>query len=233
VVLARRDIGTSYHLSVVVDDAAQGITEVTRGADLFEATDPCPAATPAGPADANLSPSPPDPRRGRQAAGQARRCARAGEISRRRGNPCRPADIRGWSAYRNPWGAMISTSSPVAQGGVETGPPVGVAGRAGLIHQHQQAIAVAIDPHLHQALHMARGFALGPERLRATATSRSPARGQRARHGFRHSSRPSSAPRPWHGPARWRGSGPRHHTLALPGRRAWRPPLQARSAAYL
>jgi glutamyl-Q tRNA(Asp) synthetase len=37
-VLARRDMGTSYHLSVVVDDAAQGITEVTRGADLFEAT---------------------------------------------------------------------------------------------------------------------------------------------------------------------------------------------------
>ena len=38
IVLARRDIGTSYHLSVVVDDAAQGITEVTRGTDLFEAT---------------------------------------------------------------------------------------------------------------------------------------------------------------------------------------------------
>jgi glutamyl-Q tRNA(Asp) synthetase len=38
VVLARRDMGTSYHLSVVVDDAAQGITEVTRGADLFAAT---------------------------------------------------------------------------------------------------------------------------------------------------------------------------------------------------
>ncbi|TVS04873.1 MAG: tRNA glutamyl-Q(34) synthetase GluQRS [Rhodobacteraceae bacterium] len=38
VVLARRDMGTSYHLSVVVDDAAQGITEVTRGVDLFEAT---------------------------------------------------------------------------------------------------------------------------------------------------------------------------------------------------
>jgi glutamyl-Q tRNA(Asp) synthetase len=31
-------MGTSYHLSVVVDDAAQGITHVTRGADLFEAT---------------------------------------------------------------------------------------------------------------------------------------------------------------------------------------------------
>ncbi|WP_439559869.1 tRNA glutamyl-Q(34) synthetase GluQRS [Roseinatronobacter sp.] len=38
VVLSRRDMGTSYHLSVVVDDAAQAITEVTRGADLFEAT---------------------------------------------------------------------------------------------------------------------------------------------------------------------------------------------------
>jgi glutamyl/glutaminyl-tRNA synthetase len=31
-------MGTSYHLSVVVDDAAQGVTHVTRGADLFEAT---------------------------------------------------------------------------------------------------------------------------------------------------------------------------------------------------
>ncbi len=38
VVLARRDMGTSYHLSVVVDDAAQGITHVVRGQDLFEAT---------------------------------------------------------------------------------------------------------------------------------------------------------------------------------------------------
>ena len=38
VVLARRDMGTSYHLSVVLDDAAQGITHVTRGEDLFEAT---------------------------------------------------------------------------------------------------------------------------------------------------------------------------------------------------
>ena len=38
VVLARKDIGTSYHLAVVVDDAAQDISEVTRGEDLFEAT---------------------------------------------------------------------------------------------------------------------------------------------------------------------------------------------------
>jgi glutamyl-Q tRNA(Asp) synthetase len=38
VVLARKDIGASYHLAVVVDDAAQGITHVVRGMDLFEAT---------------------------------------------------------------------------------------------------------------------------------------------------------------------------------------------------
>lgn len=38
VVLARKDMGTSYHLSVVIDDAAQGISCVTRGSDLFEAT---------------------------------------------------------------------------------------------------------------------------------------------------------------------------------------------------
>ncbi|MBJ2151233.1 tRNA glutamyl-Q(34) synthetase GluQRS [Paracoccus sp. IB05] len=38
IVLARRDIGTSYHIAVVTDDAAQGITEITRGEDLFEAT---------------------------------------------------------------------------------------------------------------------------------------------------------------------------------------------------
>jgi len=38
VVLARRDIGTSYHLAVVTDDAAQAITEVVRGEDLFAAT---------------------------------------------------------------------------------------------------------------------------------------------------------------------------------------------------
>lgn len=36
--IARREIQTSYHLSVVVDDAAQGITHVIRGEDLFDAT---------------------------------------------------------------------------------------------------------------------------------------------------------------------------------------------------
>jgi glutamyl-Q tRNA(Asp) synthetase len=38
IVLARKDTPTSYHLSVVVDDAAQGVTQVVRGADLFWAT---------------------------------------------------------------------------------------------------------------------------------------------------------------------------------------------------
>ena len=38
VVLARKDTPTSYHLAVTVDDALQGITHVTRGADLFAAS---------------------------------------------------------------------------------------------------------------------------------------------------------------------------------------------------
>ncbi len=38
VVLARKDVPTSYHLAVVVDDAAQGVTHVVRGCDLFWST---------------------------------------------------------------------------------------------------------------------------------------------------------------------------------------------------
>ncbi|WP_127521062.1 tRNA glutamyl-Q(34) synthetase GluQRS [Mesorhizobium sp. Z1-4] len=38
VVIARKDVPTSYHLSVVIDDALQGITHVVRGRDLFHAT---------------------------------------------------------------------------------------------------------------------------------------------------------------------------------------------------
>ncbi len=38
VVLGRKDIGIAYHLAVVVDDARQGISEVVRGHDLFDAT---------------------------------------------------------------------------------------------------------------------------------------------------------------------------------------------------
>jgi len=38
VVLARKEMPTSYHLAVTADDALQGVTLVTRGADLFAAT---------------------------------------------------------------------------------------------------------------------------------------------------------------------------------------------------
>lgn len=39
VVLARKDAPASYHLAVTLDDAAQGVTHVVRGADLFATTD--------------------------------------------------------------------------------------------------------------------------------------------------------------------------------------------------
>jgi glutamyl-Q tRNA(Asp) synthetase len=39
VILARKDTPTSYHLSVAVDDARQGVTDVVRGMDLYRATD--------------------------------------------------------------------------------------------------------------------------------------------------------------------------------------------------
>jgi len=38
VVIARKDVPTSYHLACVWDDAVQGVTLVTRGEDLFPAT---------------------------------------------------------------------------------------------------------------------------------------------------------------------------------------------------
>lgn len=38
IVLARKELGLAYHLCVVVDDARQGVTEVTRGCDLQDAT---------------------------------------------------------------------------------------------------------------------------------------------------------------------------------------------------
>lgn len=38
VILARKDAPASYHLAVTVDDAAQGVSHVVRGADLFAAT---------------------------------------------------------------------------------------------------------------------------------------------------------------------------------------------------
>ena len=36
--LGRKEVPTSYHLSVVLDDALQGVTDVVRGRDLFWST---------------------------------------------------------------------------------------------------------------------------------------------------------------------------------------------------
>jgi len=36
--VARKETPTSYHLSVVIDDALQGVTDVDRGEDLFYST---------------------------------------------------------------------------------------------------------------------------------------------------------------------------------------------------
>jgi glutamyl-Q tRNA(Asp) synthetase len=38
VIVQRKDVPTSYHLAVVVDDAGQGVTHIVRGADLQKAT---------------------------------------------------------------------------------------------------------------------------------------------------------------------------------------------------
>ena len=38
VIIARKETPTSYHLAVTVDDAAQGVTHVVRGRDLYQAT---------------------------------------------------------------------------------------------------------------------------------------------------------------------------------------------------
>ncbi|MCF6275853.1 MAG: tRNA glutamyl-Q(34) synthetase GluQRS [Robiginitomaculum sp.] len=38
VILARKDIGTSYHIACCHDDALQGVTDIVRGADLLEST---------------------------------------------------------------------------------------------------------------------------------------------------------------------------------------------------
>jgi glutamyl-Q tRNA(Asp) synthetase len=37
-VIARKEVATSYHVSVTVDDALQGVTHVVRGRDLYHAT---------------------------------------------------------------------------------------------------------------------------------------------------------------------------------------------------
>jgi len=48
VILARKETPTSYHLAVVVDDAAQGIADIVRGHDLFHAASRSPPTTTTG-----------------------------------------------------------------------------------------------------------------------------------------------------------------------------------------
>lgn len=38
VILARKDVGTSYHIACCHDDALQGVTDIVRGVDLLEST---------------------------------------------------------------------------------------------------------------------------------------------------------------------------------------------------
>ena len=112
-----------------------------------------------------------------QAPGQARRCPRARRSTGPRGP--RPRTSAAWSGYS---GASDLDLRAVPQRGVEAGPPVGVAGRAGLVHQQQQAVPVAIDPQLDQPLHMARGLALLPERRPRPRPVGDPPVSQRPRH---------------------------------------------------
>ena len=100
VILARKETPTSYHLSVVIDDALQGVTDVVRGQDLFWSTARAPAAAKnAGLAAAGLPPSPSDPRWRRAEAVEVDRGDRVAGIAR----PGRDARRRSaaWSACLN------------------------------------------------------------------------------------------------------------------------------------
>ena len=69
VVLARKEMPTSYHLSVVVDDARQGVTHVVRGQESVRLDQRAPgAAGAARPGGTRLPSPPPDPRRRRAKA---------------------------------------------------------------------------------------------------------------------------------------------------------------------
>ena len=85
VILARKETPTSYHLAVVVDDAAQGVTEVVRGRDLFHATSVHRLLQALlGLAGAALPPPPPDPRCRRQQAVEIDASHRLARVARAR-----------------------------------------------------------------------------------------------------------------------------------------------------
>ena len=100
VILARKETPTSYHLSVVIDDALQGVTEVVRGQDLFWSTSVHRLLQRAArPAAAGLPAPPPDARWRRAKAVEIDRGHRLARTSRRRRDagrhppPGRPALI--------------------------------------------------------------------------------------------------------------------------------------------
>ena len=93
VILARKETPTSYHLSVVIDDALQGVTDVVRGQDLFWSTSVhrllqtsarySATGLPASPAGAAMTPD--KSSRSRPGPPACANCARQGAT---------PADIR-------------------------------------------------------------------------------------------------------------------------------------------
>ncbi len=96
VILGRKETPTSYHLSVVVDDALQGVSEIVRGQDLFHATSsPPPAPGSARPAGARLPPPPPDSRRRRAEAVEIGPLDRPAGVARGRPLARRYPHVRG------------------------------------------------------------------------------------------------------------------------------------------
>ena len=110
VVLARKETPTSYHLSVVVDDALQGVTHVVRGQDLYQATSVHRVLqTLLGSAAAALSPSPADRGCRRAQAREVHARDRAARVAPSRAPP-RPI-----SAARSVWPEPAVTATPSGQ----------------------------------------------------------------------------------------------------------------------
>ena len=96
-VIVRKDVPASYHLAVVVDDAWQGVSHVTRGRDLYAATHLHRLLQVLlGPAGAALPASSPDHRRRRPQARQERARRRPAIAARSRRDPGRGA-AAGWA----------------------------------------------------------------------------------------------------------------------------------------
>ena len=163
VVLARKDIGTSYHLAVVVDDAAQDVTHVTRGEDLAESTQlHVPAAVSPRSCHSGLPPS-------QAHSGQARKpsCEAArrpvGQGSPRIGfHAGRPSgkwsDSRFGTADVSPPGAASLVDS-----GKEACGFARVAGGPCLFHDKKETVPVTVGVRRHELLDVSRCRALAPQ----------------------------------------------------------------------